>query len=74
MGHPAAIARQNLLAIIGQVAEYLDTRGGGPGRPPAEIAAVNRYHNTLDYIGAHPAVAFWSGVGLVASMPFVRWM
>lgn len=48
MGHPAAIARANLVRLVGQAIEYLDTRGGGPGRPPAEISAVNRYQRDLE--------------------------
>ncbi len=48
MGHPAEVARANLIRLVGQAIEYLDTRGGGPGRPPAEIAAVNRYQHDLE--------------------------
>ncbi len=42
--------RERLRALVAQAVEYLDTRGGGPGRPPAEISAVNRYQRDLEEI------------------------
>lgn len=41
-------ARERLRAVIAQAVEYLALRGGGPGRPPAEISAVNRYQRDLE--------------------------
>ncbi len=42
------LARERLRQLVAQTVEYLDTRGGGPGRPPSEIAAVNRYQRDLE--------------------------
>lgn len=48
MGHPASVARSNLRRIVAQTVEYMATRGGGRGRPPAEVSAVNRYQRDLE--------------------------